>query len=141
MWVKWKSLSRVQLFTTTWTIQSMEFFRPEYSLSLLQGIFLTQESNPGLSHYRWILCQLIHNGSPRILEWVAYPFSSRSSWPRNQTGVSYNADGFFTNWAMSLKIMKITLGLSTNLIFFSFYKTMFIFLLEKHLFTMENFKI
>ena len=24
----------------------------------------------------------------RILEWVAYPFSSRSFWPRNQTGVS-----------------------------------------------------
>ena len=27
-------------------------------------------------------------GSPGILEWVAYPFSSRSSQPRNQTGVS-----------------------------------------------------
>ena len=24
----------------------------------------------------------------RILEWVAVPFSGRSSWPRNQTGVS-----------------------------------------------------
>ena len=28
--VKWKSLSRVQLFSTPWTIQSMRFFRPEY---------------------------------------------------------------------------------------------------------------
>ena len=28
--VKWKSLSRVQLFTTPWTIQSMGFSRPEY---------------------------------------------------------------------------------------------------------------
>ena len=27
---KWKSLSRVRLFVTPWTIQSMEFFRPEY---------------------------------------------------------------------------------------------------------------
>ena len=27
---KWKSLSHVWLFTTPWTIQSMEFFRPEY---------------------------------------------------------------------------------------------------------------
>ena len=27
---KWKSLSRVQLFATPWTIQSMEFSRPEY---------------------------------------------------------------------------------------------------------------
>ena len=36
----------------------------------------------------------------RILEWVAYPFSNRSSWLRNQTGVSWIAGGFFTNWAM-----------------------------------------
>ena len=47
------------------------------SLSLLQGIFLTQGSNPGLPHCRRILYQLSHNGSPRILQWVAYPFSSR----------------------------------------------------------------
>ena len=26
----WKSLSRVRLFMTPWTIQSMEFSRPEY---------------------------------------------------------------------------------------------------------------
>ena len=58
------------------------------SSSLLQGIFPTQGSNPGLPHCRQILYQLSPQGSPRILEWVAYPFSSRSSWPRNQTGVS-----------------------------------------------------
>ena len=45
----------------------------------LQGIFPTQGSNPGLPHYRWILYQLSHKGSLRILEWVAYPFSSGSS--------------------------------------------------------------
>ena len=28
--VKWKFLSRVQLFETQWTIESMEFSRPEY---------------------------------------------------------------------------------------------------------------
>ena len=44
------------------------------SLSLLQGIFPTQGSNPGLLHCRWILYQLSHKGSPRILEWVAHPF-------------------------------------------------------------------
>ena len=70
------------------------------SLSLLQGVFPTQGSNPGLPHCRRILCQLSHKGSPRILEWVAYPFSSISSWPRNQTGVSCIAGGFFTNWAI-----------------------------------------
>ena len=70
-------------------------------LSLLQGIFPTQGSNPGFPHCRWILYQLSHKGSPRILEWVAYPFSSGSSWPRNWTGVSCIAGGFVTNWALS----------------------------------------
>ena len=49
------------------------------SLSLLQGIFATQGSNAGVPHFGWILYQLSHKGNPRILEWVAYPFSSRSS--------------------------------------------------------------
>ena len=70
------------------------------SLSFLQGIFPTQGSNPGLLHCRRILYQLNHEGSPRILEQVAYLFSSRSSWPRNPTGVSCITDGFFTNWAI-----------------------------------------
>ena len=69
------------------------------SLSLLQGFFLTQESNPGLLHCRRILYQLSHKGSSRILKWVAYPFSSGFSQPRNQTRVSCIAGGFFTNWA------------------------------------------
>ena len=60
---KWKSLSRVRLFETPWTIESME----------------------------WIL-------QVRILEWVAYLFSSRSSRPRNSTGVSCISGRFFTNW-------------------------------------------
>ena len=70
------------------------------SLSLLQGNFPTQGLNPGLPHCRWILYLLNHKGSPRILEWVAYPFSSKSSQPRNWTGVSCISGGFFTNWAM-----------------------------------------
>ena len=70
------------------------------SLSLLQGIFPTQGSNPGLPHCRWIIYQLNHKGSPRIQEWVAYPFSSGSSWPRNRTRVSCIVGGFFTNWAI-----------------------------------------
>ena len=49
------------------------------SLSLLRGIFPTQGLNPGFPHCRQILHQLSHKGSPRILEWVAYSFSSRSS--------------------------------------------------------------
>ena len=56
------------------------------SLSLLQGIFPIQGSNPGPPHCRQILYQLSHKGSPRVLEWVAYPFSSRSPQPRNRPG-------------------------------------------------------
>ena len=38
------------------------------SLSLLQGIFPTQELNPGLVHHRQILYQLSHKGSPEVEE-------------------------------------------------------------------------
>ena len=68
------------------SLQSMEFSRPENwvgSLPLLQEIFLTQGSNPGLLHCRWIIYQLSHKGSPRTLEWVDYPISSGSFQPRD----------------------------------------------------------
>ena len=54
------------------------------SHSLLQGIFPNQGLNQGLSYCRRILYQLSHRGSPRILEWVAYPFSSGPSSTRNR---------------------------------------------------------
>ena len=44
------------------------------SLSLLQRIFPTQGSNPGLPHCKQILYQLSQQGSPGILEWIAYSF-------------------------------------------------------------------
>ena len=62
--------------------------------ALLQGISLAHGSNSGLLHWRWILHPLSYQGTPRILEWVAYPFSRRPSQPRNQTGVSCIAGGF-----------------------------------------------
>ena len=49
--------------------------------ALLQRIFPTQGSNPGFLHCWRILCHLSQQGSPRILQWVAYLFSSRSSRP------------------------------------------------------------
>ena len=64
------------------------------NLSLLRGIFPTQASNSGLQHCWHILYQLSHKGSPRILEWVGYPFFSRSSQPRNRTRVSCIAGRF-----------------------------------------------
>ena len=77
---------------------SMGFSRPEYWCG---WPFPSPGDlpNPGLPHCRRILYQLSHQGSPRILEWVAYPFSSRSSWPRNQTRVCCVAGRFFTSWA------------------------------------------
>ena len=63
--------------------------------SLLQGIFPIQGLNPGLSHCRWVLYQLSHQGSPRILEWVAFPFSSGSSRHSYRTQVSHTAGRFF----------------------------------------------
>ena len=69
------------------------------SLSILRGIFPTQGSNQSLLRCRQILYHLGHQGSPRILEWVASPFSSGSSLPRNRTGLSCIAGGFFTTWA------------------------------------------
>ena len=60
----------------------------EWIAILLQGIFPSLESNPGLPHCRQIFYQLSHQGSPRILNWVADPFSRGSSQPRNRTGFS-----------------------------------------------------
>ena len=101
--MKWKSLSHVQLFAIPWTIWSMEFFRPEYWSGWpfpSPGDLL----NPGIKRSPPTLqaesLPAEPQGSPRILEWVAYPFSNRSSWSRNQTGVSCIAGEFFTNWAM-----------------------------------------
>ena len=98
---KWKLLSCVRLFVTLYSPWNSPGQNTVVgSPSLLQGIFPTQGSNPGLSHCRRILYQLSHKGSPRTLGLVAYPFSRGSSWPRNRTGVSCITGVFFTNWAI-----------------------------------------
>ena len=74
------------------------------SLCLLQGIFPTgiEPRSPALL---LDLYQLSYTGRPRILKWVAYPFSRRSSWSRNRTRVSSIAGRFFTNWAIREALM------------------------------------
>ena len=92
---KWKSVTCVRLFATLyspWNSSGLNIGVD--SLSLLQGIFPTQGSNIGLLHCRRILYQLSHKGSPRILEWVAFPFFRGSSQPRNWTRVSCIAGRF-----------------------------------------------
>ena len=82
-----------QLLTTLDSYQPRRLYSPWNSpgqntgvgsLSLLQGIFPAQGLNP---YCRRILYQLSHHRSPRILEWVAYPFSSRSSWKESNQGL------------------------------------------------------
>ena len=63
-----------------------------------RGIFPTQGLNLGLLHCRWIPYWPSCLGSPRILEWVTYPFSRGSFWPRNWTRVSWIASGCLTSW-------------------------------------------
>jgi len=69
----------------------MEFYRSEY-WSRQPFPSPVNLPNPGIkarSPALWAdSYQLSHKGSPRILEWGAYPFSRESSWPRN------------TNWGL-----------------------------------------
>ena len=77
------------------------------SLSHLQGIFPTQGLNPGLLHCRWILYQLSHKGSTRILERVAYPFSRGSSCPGIKLGSpALQADSLPTELSRKSKIAR-----------------------------------
>ena len=99
-----ETLSYVWLFETPpWTIQSMAFSRPECwsgwpfpSPGDLPNPRIELRS-PALQADS---LQLSHKGSPRILEWVAYPFSRGSSQSRNLTWISCVAGRFFTNWAI-----------------------------------------
>ena len=66
IYVRWnESHSVVSDSATPWTIQSMASSRPEYwSISLLHGIFPSQESNWGILHCRRILYHLSYQGTP-----------------------------------------------------------------------------
>ena len=85
------------------------------SLSVFKGTFPTQGLNPGHLHCRQILYQLSHKGSARILEWVAYLFSSGSSPPRNQTGVSCIAGRFFTKSAIR-EVPELQISISQTIL-------------------------
>ena len=82
--------------------------------ALFQGIFPTQEQNPGLLHCKWILYHLSPQGGAWILEWVAYPFSRGCSQPRNQIQVSCIAGEFFTSWAIREALVGSKLGDTNN---------------------------
>ena len=96
-------LSRVWLFAAPWIVAYqaplfMGILQAKYigvcCFALLQGIFPDQGSNPGLPHCRRIVYHLSQQECPWILQWVAYPISRETSWPRNQTRVSCIAGRF-----------------------------------------------
>ena len=62
----------------------------------------TTPSDPWDSTAPLLFWSLLVHGvlQARILEWVAFLFSRVSSQPRDRTGVSCIAGGFFTNWAI-----------------------------------------
>ena len=53
---------------------------------LLQGIFPTQGSKPGLPHCRQILYLLSHHGSPGIQKWVPIPSPGYLPHPETEPG-------------------------------------------------------
>ena len=75
---KVKSLSRAQLFVTVWIVSCTKLLCPwDFQGKstgvgchfLLQGIFPTQGSNPGLSHRRQMLYRLSHQTLYRLKTW------------------------------------------------------------------------
>ena len=93
-----------RLFVTPWTIESMEFSRPEYWCGE-PFPFPEDLPNPGevsgLPHCRRILYQLSQDGSPRVLEWVTY-ISSIKPGHRNQTS-ALQVDSLLTELSGKLK--------------------------------------
>ena len=72
-----KSFSRVQLFTTPWTVAYRRLLRPRDFPGkstgvgfhfLLQGIFPTQGSKPDLPHCRQMLYRLSHQGKYKPIQ-------------------------------------------------------------------------
>ena len=98
-------------------LQSMEFSRPEYWRGQPSPGYPT---NPGIQPRSPTLqvdsLPAEPHRSPRMLEWVTYPFSSRSSWLRDPTQVSHIAGGFFIDWA--IRDARSPLVPPTNLWFF-----------------------
>ena len=108
---KWESLSRVRLFETPWTLQPMEFSRPEYwSEEPSPGGLPNPGIKPRSPALRVDSLHLSHQESPRILEWVAYFFSRGSSLPRNQTGVSGIAGRFLLSYEGSPEVLSEVLS-------------------------------
>ena len=86
---KWKLLSHIWLFVGPWTVaprllcpcNSPGKNTGVGSHSLLQWIFLTQGSNPGVRHYRQMLYPLSHQGSPGSIPRLGRSPGEENSYP------------------------------------------------------------
>ena len=95
LWIYFHTLSYV-LWLCLWCfccfichVEGCFFFNLNFKVYLLYFISESRSVTPWTD--RGIL-------QARILEWVAFFFSSGSSQPRNQTLVYHIAGGFFTSW-------------------------------------------
>ena len=86
------SLSHVWLFGTPWTVAR----QAPLSMGSIQARIVEGLPFPPPGDLPYCLSQ---QGNPRILEWVACPFSRGNFWAGNRTGVSCIAGRFFTSWA------------------------------------------
>ena len=98
---KVKSISRARLFATAWIVACTKLLRPwDFQGKstgvgchfLLQGIFPTQGSNPGLSHCRQTLYHLSHQGSPG---WLV---RSGEEGPQRRDGCTLHVGGMWIVW-------------------------------------------
>ena len=92
-------------------LSEFEIFLPWLSNPLVVWIWTNQLFVPPLlvAQLHPTLCNTLDCSPPgssvqgilqaRILEWAAIAFSKGSTWPRDRTQVSCNADRFFTVWA------------------------------------------
>ena len=92
-------LSHVRLLVTPWSLPSSSVHGDSPGKNtgvgfhaFLQWIFPTQGLKPSVPHFRRILYHLSHQGNPRRLEWVAYPFSRGISHPRSRGSPALQVD-------------------------------------------------
>ena len=104
---KWKSesesLSRVWLFVTPWTVQSVEFSRLGYWSGQLfpsPGDLPNPGIKPRYPALRVDSLPAEPQGKPKNTGVGSLSLLQRIFWPKNWTGASCIAGGFFTNWAI-----------------------------------------
>ena len=104
--MKWWNEAILSIFVTLTTIYNLKTFKsvsPAW-LSPRVQICIPKCSNPGIEPRplgiagRFLPTE--PQGKPKNTEWVAYPFCSRPSWPRNWTRISWTIGRFFIKWAI-----------------------------------------